>query len=173
MDGVSVNSLSVEAIAARAGVGKAALYRRWPNKDAVLFDALGSVVEPPAGPRGEAMRDDLTTLLAEFSRWLAESRSATLLPRLLDTPELYGEFSRALIEPRITGIRDVLCAGVRHGSLVPDCDVDVLLTMLVGAVLTRVVVGGAGFGAPTPPAHRALAARIVDHALRGHEVAAS
>lgn len=173
VDGVSVDSLSMESIAARAGVGKAALYRRWPNKEAVLLDALGSVVEPPVRPRGEGVRQDLTTLVAEFSRWLADSRSATLLPRLLGTPELHGQYLRSLIEPKIAGLRDVLCAGVRDGSLTSDSDVDVLLTMLVGAVLSRVVLGGPEPGTTTSPAHGELAARTVDHALRGHEVTAT
>ena len=42
-DGTTAEALSIEAVAARAGVGKATIYRRWPNKDALLLDAVASL----------------------------------------------------------------------------------------------------------------------------------
>jgi AcrR family transcriptional regulator len=163
-EGVSVDALSVEAVAARAGVGKATLYRRWPNKEAVLLDALESLAEPLSRVEGGDVRQDVTLAVEELCRWVAESRSARLLPRLMSAPTLYGHYVRLVVDPRIAAVREVLARGVRRGALTDDSDVDTLSTALVGAVLSRVVLGEA-----TPDQrHGEQAARIVDHVLAGH-----
>src|SRR5438105_3885308 len=46
IEGEPYGTLSVEQIAARAGVGKATLYRRWPNKEALVIDAVARLSEP-------------------------------------------------------------------------------------------------------------------------------
>lgn len=163
-EGVSVDALSVEAVAARAGVGKATLYRRWPNKEAVLLEALESLVEPQSRVEGGDVRQDVTMVVEELCRWVAESRSARLLPRLMSAPTLYGHYVRLVVDPRIAAVREVLAGGVRRGALADHSDVDTLSTALVGAVLSRVVLGDAAPEAP--PGERA--ARIVDHVLAGH-----
>src|ERR1700692_2821948 len=53
----------VEAVAARAGVGKATIYRRWPNKEELLLAALGSLKSPYPEPAGGSARDDLVAML--------------------------------------------------------------------------------------------------------------
>ncbi|WP_433407335.1 TetR/AcrR family transcriptional regulator [Saccharomonospora azurea] len=163
-EGVSVDALSVEAVAARAGVSKATLYRRWPNKEAVLLEALESLVEPQSRVEGGDVRQDVTMVVEELCRWVAESRSARLLPRLMSAPTLYGHYVRLVVDPRIAAVREVLAGGVRRGALAGHSDVDTLSTALVGAVLSRVVLGDAAPEAP--PGERA--ARIVDHVLAGH-----
>src|ERR1700693_4584889 len=54
----------VEAVAARAGVGKATIYRRWPNKEELLLAALGSMKSPIPEPQGVSVRDDLVAMLS-------------------------------------------------------------------------------------------------------------
>src|SRR5579859_6951062 len=53
----------VEAVAARAGVGKATIYRRWPNKEELLLAAFGSLKSPFPEPAGESVRDDLLAMV--------------------------------------------------------------------------------------------------------------
>src|SRR5262249_34339814 len=60
-EGTSVEALSIEAVAARAGVGKATIYRRWPNKEALVVDALGALKGPLPELAGESIREDLLT----------------------------------------------------------------------------------------------------------------
>src|SRR5687768_10175832 len=62
-DGVSADQLSIEAVAARAGVGKATIYRRWSNKEALLVDAVASLKGPLPELAGVSVREDLLTLL--------------------------------------------------------------------------------------------------------------
>jgi len=45
-EGQSVAAISIEAVAARAGVGKATIYRRWPNKEALIIDAIAAMKGP-------------------------------------------------------------------------------------------------------------------------------
>ena len=54
-----VEGLCIEKVAARAGVGKATIYRRWPGKEDLLLDALAALKTPLPEPRGESVRDDL------------------------------------------------------------------------------------------------------------------
>src|SRR5919198_3834015 len=59
----TVEALSMEAVAARAGVGKATIYRRWPHKEALVIDAVASTKEPLPEPRGTSVREDLVLLV--------------------------------------------------------------------------------------------------------------
>src|SRR3954453_2356232 len=61
--GQSADAISIEAVAAKAGVGKATIYRRWPNKEALLIDAVLAMKGPLPVPVGESVRDDLIMLI--------------------------------------------------------------------------------------------------------------
>src|SRR5487761_336363 len=57
-----VDGVGCEAVAARAGVGKATLYRRWPGKEDLLIAGVAAMKPPLPEPRGESVREDLITL---------------------------------------------------------------------------------------------------------------
>src|SRR5580658_2329777 len=58
-----VAGVCMEAVAARAGVGKATIYRRWPGKEDLLLDALAALRMPLPTPQGRSVRADLITLV--------------------------------------------------------------------------------------------------------------
>src|SRR4051812_27144632 len=62
--GQSADAISIEAVAAKAGVGKATIYRRWPNKEALLIDAVLAMKGPLPELAGESVREDLVTMVA-------------------------------------------------------------------------------------------------------------
>src|ERR1039457_2818369 len=62
-----VEGLCIEQVAARAGVGKATIYRRWPGKEDLLLDALASLKTPLPEPGGLSVREDLIALLEAMS----------------------------------------------------------------------------------------------------------
>src|ERR1700741_4756609 len=64
--GQSADAISIEAVAAKAGVGKATIYRRWPNKEALLIDAVTMMKGPLPEPSGESVRDDLVMLISSM-----------------------------------------------------------------------------------------------------------
>ena len=64
-DGQSAAAISIEAVAARAGVGKATIYRRWPNKEALLLDAVLAMKGPLPDLEGRSVRYDLVALFAD------------------------------------------------------------------------------------------------------------
>src|SRR5215813_8798742 len=62
-EGTPAEAISIEAVATKAGVGKATIYRRWSNKEALLVDAVATLKGDPPKISGESVRDDLVTLL--------------------------------------------------------------------------------------------------------------
>src|SRR3954462_7275209 len=138
-DGQSVDGLSMEAVAARAGVGKATIYRRWPNKEALIVDAVVSIKGAVPAIRGESVRDDLITLLERVGPH-TDHRSTEVMSGLLSelkrSPTMHGCY-QSVIEPRRQAIRDVLRRGVRTGELRHDLDVELALNLLSGPVLLQ------------------------------------
>jgi AcrR family transcriptional regulator len=166
----SVDSFSIEAVAARAGVGKATLYRRWPNKEALVLDALASLYEPPVRANAQSVRQNLIIVVEDLCRWAAHSISGRLFPRLLGaSAELQAQYVQSVIEPRKVAIREVLRKGVRDGELAPDIDVEHPLTMLFGWVLSRLLMPGKSHsGEPRDGGSRVeLIECIVDQVLSG------
>ncbi|MFD7102538.1 TetR/AcrR family transcriptional regulator [Streptomyces celluloflavus] len=116
--------LTMEGIAARAGTGKAALYRRWPGKQPLVLDALRYALPPLAEPDPErSTRENLAGALAAFSAVLA---GRTLVPGiefivdLLREPDLRALFADMIIAPRLERIEAILREGVRTGEYGPE-----------------------------------------------------
>lgn len=140
-EGTPVDALSIEAVAARAGVGKATIYRRWPNKEALLVDAVAALKGPMPEVEGVSVREDLKTLLRPVGRNAGRSSSVLpcLIPELRRSPALHGVYQR-IIEPRREVMRQVLRRGIASGELRPDLDVEVVMAMLVGPIVAQTVV---------------------------------
>ncbi|MFD1324755.1 TetR-like C-terminal domain-containing protein [Micromonospora sonneratiae] len=128
-EGSTVDTLAIEAIAARAGVGKEALLR----------DALATLKGPPPVPAGHSIRDDLVTLLGPVGSH--EDPRATrimpcLVPEIRRSPEQYRLYQE-MLEPRRQLMRDVLRRGVARGELRADLDIELTMSLLTGPVLLQ------------------------------------
>ncbi|HLU46019.1 MAG TPA: TetR/AcrR family transcriptional regulator [Natronosporangium sp.] len=138
-EGGSVETLSIEAVAARAGVGKATIYRRWSGKEALLIDAIGSIKGPLPQPAGRSVREDLVTLLQpvrprrdeRFDRILS-----CLVPEVTRSEQRYRLY-QSLVEPRRELMRQVLRRGIRTGELRSDLDIEVAVAVLTAPVLVQ------------------------------------
>jgi len=130
----------VEAVAARAGVGKATIYRRWPNKEELLLAALGSMKSPMPEPTG-SVRDDLVAHLTVICADKADPRKARRYALLLGEgqkyPRLMARYKENVVKPRHEAIRAVIRRGIETGELRQDTDVEVALLALTGAVMAR------------------------------------
>ena len=156
--------LCIEQVAARAGVGKATIYRRWPGKEDLLLDAIAALKVPLPEPAGRSAREDLVTLLGAMCQETADPRRARQFALLLGEgakyPRLMARYVETVLEPRREVIREVLRQGIASGELRPDLDVDAALFMLIGAVVAR--RGHEQYAVPPD-----YAERIVDELLRG------
>jgi AcrR family transcriptional regulator len=163
-DGTSPDAMSIEAVAARAGVGKATIYRRWPNKEALLVDAVSSMKGPVPAVHGESVRDDLIALLTRVGQ-ATDGRAAKimscLLPEIQRSASLQGCYQK-YVEPRRQAVRDVLRRGVENGELRADLDVELALGLLYGPLLLQSLL-------QWNPAisGQNLAVRVVDAVLAG------
>jgi AcrR family transcriptional regulator len=140
-EGNTAEALSIEAVAARAAVGKATIYRRWANKDALLVDAVASLKGALPELAGLSVRDDLIALLRPVGRNEAAPAARVLpclVPALKRSPLLNQVYQRA-IEPRRNLMREVLQRGVASGELRPDIDLEIVMAMLVGPMVAQSV----------------------------------
>jgi AcrR family transcriptional regulator len=135
----------MDAIAARAGVGKNTIYRRWPAKDDLIIDAFAHFtagLELRAGPG-----DDVYSRLLEYARSLARLNADPLASRLI--PGLLGELQRdpafaAAYAERVVGpLRDPIVALLElareRGELRADVDPDQIADMLLGPGFIRML----------------------------------
>lgn len=166
--GTTVEALSMEAVAGRAGVGKAAIYRRWPHKDALVLDAVAAVKEPLPALPGKSVRDDLV-LLAGVVGKARDSRAGQILPCLIPELQRPGRLRSLyldMIEERRDVTRGVLRRGIATGELRSDTDVE-LAVVLLAAPMMMALLGS------VPRLDRGrLAERTVAAVLRGIEAPA-
>lgn len=139
------HDLSVEAIAAEAGVSKATIYRWWPNKAAVVMDAFLAAVGPylsfpPDVPARESVRAQMHTLVDLFNRGTGRTIAA-LIGQAQADPDLAEAFRARWIANRRALARDILAHGVISGDLHPDANLEVALDSLYGALYFRLLVG--------------------------------
>jgi AcrR family transcriptional regulator len=158
------DGLCIERVAARAGVGKATIYRRWPGKEDLLLAAIAAAKAPLPEPAGVSVRADLVDLLASMCHSAADPRLAREFALLLGEgakyPRLMARYRETVVEPRREVFRSVLRRGVATGELRADTDVEAALFMLIGAI-----VAGTRDELDTIPSR--YAERVVDELLRG------
>ncbi|MEV6867169.1 TetR/AcrR family transcriptional regulator [Streptosporangium subroseum] len=138
------SDLTIEAIAARAGVGKQTIYRWWRGKGAVILDALvdaatvaGDIVLPDTGDLGADLRTVIRDTVAEFAdpRLSATTRALTI--ETLADDELAEQVRDRLLRPQLAAIRLRLRAGQRAGQVRGDVDLDQVIELLFGPIYHR------------------------------------
>ncbi|ADD44630.1 TetR/AcrR family transcriptional regulator [Stackebrandtia nassauensis] len=160
----SIETLSIEAIATRAGVGKATIYRRWPNKEALVVDAVGTLKGAIPELDGDSVRADLI-VLANTIRRSSDTREGKILPCLIlelkRNPELARQYDKAMNSRREV-TKDVLRGGIARGELRADIDIDTVTAMFSAPLLMMSVMGNYN-----EVEREGLAERVVDTLLNG------
>jgi AcrR family transcriptional regulator len=153
--------MSMDAVAAEAGVTKPTIYRRYPGK---LQLALAAIIafcdkEPPVYS-GDT-RGDLVAQIAQLRRALDRPYGMAMLGTMLaeehETPELLASFREYLIYPRRRAVRAILDRAAGRGELAADADLALATNMLIGAYYAQ-YLGGEPFAA-------SWAERVVDATL--------
>src|SRR5271167_2491462 len=136
--------LTIEAIAADAGVGKATVYRWWPNKGALVVDAFASSTEhklhfPDTGSVYRDMSLQMRQVIAIF-----RSRRGRIVSALLgggqSDPELLEAFRERFLWPRRREAYKTLRRGIERGELPRNLDLDLVLDVLYGAIYMRFLI---------------------------------
>ena len=162
---VGVRGLTIEGVAARSGVAKTTIYRRWRDRDelalaAVWNDLVGGLQAP--GDVGDTRKE----LLAFVEPLITILRSPLmggvirgLTSEIAENRELARAYRDQFIEPRLEELRQVISRAAERGDLRPNTDVRLAHEMLVGPVFYRLLFSG-------QPLDDRLAARVTDAVLR-------
>jgi AcrR family transcriptional regulator len=159
---VGVAGFSMDLLAQRAGVGKATIYRRWPSKEALMLEAMRTVVTPVAAPDTGAVRADLRAYVGELvARYGSARASSDVLPHLLEA-SCYDDQLRVSLEDylrnRQIAVRTIIGRGIERGELPAKADIDLLVDLVLGPFFYRRLLTGA-------PLDDDFADRLVEHVL--------
>ncbi|MEU9419139.1 TetR/AcrR family transcriptional regulator [Streptomyces sp. NPDC051000] len=168
---VGYNRLTIEAIAARAGVGKQTIYRWWPSKAAVLLDAslaLAGEAEadvewagfPDTGDLARDLKHVLRATVDEFNDEKYGAAARALTAAGATDAELGARMTEELLEPRLALYEARLRTAREAGRIAPDADLRLTVELLVGPLTHRWLMR-------TAPLTHAYADALVDTVLRG------
>jgi AcrR family transcriptional regulator len=137
---VGFNQLSIEAVAARAGVGKPTIYRRWPSKPELVLDAVQRLAPPfPTADTGDPLTD-LRQIVPELIVGLTSSPVARATLALANDAEMARRVGDEYLAPRRAAIADILHRAIAAGELRADIDVEMAIDMMVGPAIYRWLV---------------------------------
>jgi AcrR family transcriptional regulator len=138
------SELTIESVAARAGVGKATVYRWWPNKAALIADAFASSTTrklhfPDTGSVRTDMSQQMRQVIKIFSSRRGRIVSAILGGGQSDR-DLIAAFRERFLWPRRREAYATLERGILRGELRKDVDKDLLLDALYGPIYMRFLI---------------------------------
>ncbi len=142
-------SLTMEQVRARAGVGKATIYRRWSSKEELVRDAIVDLHHEFEAPDSGSFRGDYEAIAGMVMASAERAGAATFMPRLLaeaaNDPELHAIFYEHLVEPRRGALRQILERAVERGELRDDVDLELAIDLLTGPTIYRLLITGGDF----------------------------
>jgi len=142
---VGYGKLTVAAIVKRAGVGKAAVYRRWPTKTAMAIALIANVtVQADKPPDTGSFKGDVLALTEQLATVLGHPLVSHILPSVAAEAGRDRELESVLRDtvegPRRKSYGALVRRGIERGEIPVDCDVDLALDMLIGPLYWRLVV---------------------------------
>ena len=155
----------LEHVAARAGVGKSTLYRRWSSKEALAGQLLAELAAPHINivETGDT-RSELLAAVMNPMRAVTDTPFGPVIRALLSqiaiNPKLGDPFRHGVVGARRTEVARIVGRAIDRGDLRADTDPELALELLVGPVYFRVMFGG--------ELNREFANRVVDAYLAAH-----
>jgi AcrR family transcriptional regulator len=156
---------TIEAIAARAGVGRNTIYRRWPGKEELIVDALRDLSADLDEQEGDDLYALLLDWIRDFARLFADPMFGRILPAVLGELQRNPVFADAYVErvvhPRRQALVNLLNRGVQRGELRRDVDVEQIADLLAGPPFIRLLPLG------LPPVTEDYAEELLETIWRG------
>jgi AcrR family transcriptional regulator len=152
-------------VAARSGVAKTTIYRRWRDKDelalAAVWDELTSGLQAPrdVGDTRDELRQFVAPVIAVLQSTLMSSVIRGLTSEIAENPDLSRVYREQILPPRLAQLSQVISRGVQRGDLRPNIDVRLAHELLVGPIFYRLLYSG-------PPLDDGLSACIAEAVLR-------
>jgi AcrR family transcriptional regulator len=161
-------AVSVNEIAAAAGVGKMTIYRHWPNKAALVMDSLLVLIgKETAFPRAASALESLRAQLDLQVAFFRSSRGnliRSLVAEAQSDPELASAFRERWLTPRRADVRSTIEAAIEEGSLRQDLDIDAAIDLLYGSLYYRLLLASG-------PLNGDFLHHVFRQFLEGHAVA--
>lgn len=156
-------AVSVESLAAKTGVAKTTIYRRWPNKAAVVMDAfmerLSGTQFPPNRKATESVRLQMHSMARAF-----RNKDGVVLKALLAEAQFDAELATAIRErwtlPRRKLALAVFQQAISQGDLRSDIDLEATIDLLYAPMYYRLQMG-------TGPLSDAYIEEIFDQVMQG------
>jgi len=159
-------ALSIEGIAAHAGVGKATVYRWWPNKAAVVIDAFLTWVEPELHfPKAPTVREQIMLQMRRLTK-LMRGQFGTVLAAMIGAgqsqPEMLEAIRTKWLEPRRKEARVIVQQAQERGEIRSDIPADTILDILYAPLYFRLLIGHASVDLTLVDAVFAMATNWLD-----------
>lgn len=143
---VGFGGLTIDAVAHRAGVGKATIYRRWDGKEQLVLDALAAGRIPVPQPDTGTLRDDLLAYYLPLADIEAQQGAVRLMPALAAEaavdPDLADRL-HAFVSDRRAPVAGILRRAQERGEVNDDVDIELVVDLLTGAIMYRLYFSGA------------------------------
>ena len=156
----------MEGIAARAGVGKTTIYRRWSSKEDLIVDAIGELIFDVEPTDTGSIRKDLVEMLLTVQSTFTSSRAGEVFPRMAAQVAASSPLGRAylerVIDPRFALLQGMIARGIERGELPAGVDPQLVRALLIGPVILWKLTGRL-----SRRGVRDRAERIVDTVLAG------
>jgi TetR/AcrR family transcriptional regulator, regulator of autoinduction and epiphytic fitness len=133
--------VTIEAVAARAGVGKSTIYRHWPDKLALIADAFETFHEEMVPDLGAlSPREAVVLLLGHVAEVFVDSTFSRCIPALIEGAERdprVREFHHRYAVQRRQALVDLIARGVAEGDFRADTDPEAATIALLGTIVYR------------------------------------
>ena len=132
---VGYGRFSIESVAVRAGVAKSTVYRHWPDKLAVIAEALETFHQELVPPAAGTARHQVVERIEHVAAILFDSPFAACIPALVDgaqRDDAVAAFHFGYAAARRAELAAVIRAGIDQGEIAPTIDVDLAVVMLLG-----------------------------------------
>jgi AcrR family transcriptional regulator len=137
-------ALSLASVAAGAGTTRPAIYRRWPDKESLVVDAIARLAQVDPPERTGDPFDDLVTELEHFRHCITLAGSLPVAGLMLGDgfdERVRATYRGQIVAPRRARIRACLDAAIAEGHLPPDADLLVASSFLTGSWYSLALVG--------------------------------
>jgi len=135
---VGYGALTIEAVAARAGVGKSTIYRHWSGKLALVEDAFRTLKAEALVPDSGTLRERIISFLEQVAGLVEDSTYSSCMPALIEAAERdpqVREFHCKFAAERRAVLVDVLREAVTAGELPADTNPEFLADALTGPIV--------------------------------------